>query len=79
MSKLVSDPLWQSLKQNNIISENRLKRERVRTTFLSTDGREINTNGTAEMTLKLGKVDIEHQIFVGGVIKKLLEENVYMK
>lgn len=31
------------------------------------------------MTLKLGKVDIEHQIFVGGVIKKLLEENVYMK
>lgn len=67
------------IKQNNIISENRLKLERVRTPFLSTHGQEINTNGTPEMTFKLGKVDLEHQIFVGGVIKKLLEENVYMK
>lgn len=43
----------------NIIPENRPVLERVRTKFLSADGQEINTTGTAKMTLTLGNLDIE--------------------
>lgn len=43
----------------NIIPENRPVLERVRTKFPSADGQEINTIGTAKMTLTLGNVDIE--------------------
>lgn len=63
----------------NIIPENRPVLERVRTKFLSADGQEINTIGTAKMTLTLGNVDIEHRIFVGGVKKNLLGEDFYVK
>lgn len=63
----------------NIIPENRPVLERVRTKFLSADGQEINTIGTAKMTLTLGNVDIEQRIFVGGVKKNLLGEDFYVK
>lgn len=54
---------------NNIIPENKPVLERVRTQFLSADRQEINTIGTAKMTLTLGNVDIEQRLFVGGVKK----------
>lgn len=63
----------------NIIPENRPVLERVRTKFLSADGQQIDTIGTAKMTLTLGNVDIEQRIFVGGVKKNLLGEDFYEK
>lgn len=63
----------------NIIPENRPVLGRVRKTFLSADGQEINTIGTAKMILSLGNVDIEQRIFVGGEKKNLVGEDFYVK
>lgn len=62
-----------------IIPETRPVLERVRTKFLSADGQEINTIGTAKMTLTLRNMDSEQRIFVGGVKKNLLGEDFYVK
>lgn len=62
----------------NIIPEKRPVLERVRTTFLSADGQEINTIWTAKMNLTLRNVDLEQRIFVGGVKKNLLGEDFKM-